>query len=145
MISRERTAHRVGFTLTELIIALMLLSTITVVLLPLMVTVGAQRRAAETRQCALIVAENLLDDLVARPWEEVTQEKITALIAATPSADARLSVTLPGLERNVMITEFADQGMKQVAVQLRWRNRQGDFTAPLNLSAWKFAPVEAAP
>lgn len=134
-----------GFTLVELIIALMLLGTAMAVILPLMVSVSYQRRAAEQRQYALILAENLLDDLVARPWSDITQDTLTAVVAEVRDAEDVRGLILPDLEREVTVTDQPDDAAKQITLQLRWRNRAGDFTAPVSLSAWKFAPPEVTP
>ena len=138
MISVERRRARGGFTIAELIIAMMLLGTATAVMLPLMVSVSAQRRAAEHRQLALIAAENLLDEILARPWNEITEQTLSKL----PATDA---ASLPGLQRRIAVAERPEDAARQITVELHWRNRAGDFTAPLRLSAWKFAPLEVTP
>ena len=145
MISLERNRRPAGFTLVELIIALMLLGAATAVMLPLMVSVSAQRRAAEQRQYVLFLAENLLDDLIARPWKDVTQESLSAVVAGDRSPDEIQGLILPDLEREVTVTDRPDDAAKQVTLQLRWRNRAGAFTAPIRLSAWKFASQEETP
>ncbi len=145
MTSVERHGRRAGFTLLELIVALLLLGAASAVLLPVLVTVSAQRRAAEQRQYALILAENLLDDLVARPWDDITQDSSAAVVAGVHAPDELQRLILPDLERVVKVTHGSDALTKQVSLELRWRNRAGDFTRPIRLSAWKFAPPEGSP
>jgi type II secretory pathway pseudopilin PulG len=140
--SRARP-NRDGTTLAELIIALMLLGAATAVMLPLMVSVAAQRRAAEQRQLALFAAENLLDDLAATPWGELTQEALSQRLARGDETAAPR--TLPGLDRQVTVIDRPDESARQITVQLRWKNRAGDFTTPVRLSAWRFAPLEKSP
>ncbi len=139
MISPKPHHSRAGFTLAELIIALLLLGTVTAVLMPVLLSATAQRRASELRQRALIHAENVLDDLLSQPWDEQTQEILSRKLNAEPADSA-----LPGLERTVTVNGEPDQHRKQITLQLRWRNRTGDLSAPLRLSGWSFAPLPEA-
>jgi prepilin-type N-terminal cleavage/methylation domain-containing protein len=139
MISPKSHSSRAGFTLAELIIALLLLGTVTAVLMPVLYSTTAQRQASELRQRALIHAENLLDDLLSQPWDEQTQELLTRKLTAEPADSA-----LPGLERTVTVSGEPEQSRIQITIQLRWRNRTGGLSAPLRLSGWSFAPLPEA-
>jgi hypothetical protein len=143
MISVERSRRRAAFTVAELVIALMLLGTATAVMLPLMVSAAAQRRAAEQRQLGLLEAENLLDELLARPWHEVTLEALSR--TARESDPAGASRWLPGLERQVTVIDRPEDAARLITVQVRWRNRAGDFAAPIRVTAWKFPAPEETP
>lgn len=133
----KRHAARNGFTLAELMIALGLLAAAGAVMAPLIATVAAQRQAAEARQLGLILAENRLDELLASSWDQLlpaaAEDYATATITPLP-------VHLPGLQERITVLDRPDDAAKQVVVELRWKNRAGDFTTPVRISGWKFAP-----
>lgn len=129
-----------AFSLPELIIALSLLGAATAVMMPLMLSASAHRRAAEQRQFALFQAENLLDQFLAAAGPDTTQAELLRRLTES-EADAQTQQSLlPGLERSVTVTERPDDGAKQITVELRWRNKAGHFTTPVRLSGWWFAP-----
>jgi type II secretory pathway pseudopilin PulG len=134
--------NRAGVLLPELIISMLLLGTAAAVMTALMVSVAAQRQAAEQRQVALLLAENLLDEFLAAPWSETTQENFSRRLAEFSADDQMLPTRLPGLERLVSVVEWPEDSARQVTVEFRWRNRAGDFTTPVRLSGWTFAPAE---
>ena len=140
MTSPDRHAPRGGFTLAELIIALLLLGTVTAALMPMLFAISAQRRASELRQRALIHAENLLDESLSRSGAEQTQEQLTRWLA-----QAEADEELPGLERTVAVRNDPDLPARQITLELRWRNRHGEFSPPLRLSGWSFSPVAETP
>lgn len=152
MISRNQPPHAApprrlrGFTIVELIGALLLLGIAMGVTLPLMVTISAQRKAAEQRQSALLHAENLLDRCLAHPWPEVTTERLNGELAEpTSSLDSPLPVHLPQLARHITVTERPDDAAREITVELRWHDAAGQETAPVKLSGWKFSPAETSP
>ena len=140
MTSPDRHAPRGGFTLAELIIALLLLGTVTAALMPMLFAISAQRRASELRQRALIHAENLLDESLSRSGAEQTQEQLTRWLA-----QAEADEELPGLERTVAVRNDPDLPARQITLELRWRNRHGEFSPPLRLSGWSFSPAAETP
>lgn len=141
----RRRGPRAGVLLPELIISLTLLGTATAVMMALLLSVATQRRAAEQRQAALLQAENLLDDFLAAPWPETTQEEFTRRLAAIDTDTTTAPLRLPDLERAVTVAERPDDAARQITVELHWRNHAGHITAPIRLSAWKFAPGEEQP
>lgn len=136
---------RAGVLLPELIISLTLLGTATAVMMALLLSVATQRRAAEQRQAALLQAENLLDDFLAVPWPQTTQSEFTRRLAAIDTDTTSAPLRLPDLERAVAVAERPDDAARQITVELHWRNHAGHVTAPVRLSAWKFAPAEEQP
>src|SRR5690349_550473 len=67
-------ASRAGFSLTELIVAAVLLGTVFAVALPSLRWVGVEQRAAEHRQLAMVEVENLMDRIASQPWSKISQE-----------------------------------------------------------------------
>ncbi len=96
--------------------------------------VGLQRRAAEHRQRAVREVANAMERLTAYPFEEVTAERGRAIsisqVALRSLPDAELAVDVnesqPGAGRSA----------KRIAIRLRWRNRAGEWDAPVRLITW---------
>ncbi len=139
-----RTRGRRGVLLAELIIAFGVLGVAATVLMAVVLSVSAQRAAAEQRQFALIHAENVLDALLATPWPEATAEGLSQQLESR-TADLPARPQLVDLKRTVTVTDEPDDSARQITLELRWRDRHGEWAAPLRLSAWYFAPAEATP
>jgi hypothetical protein len=112
-------------------VMLMIAMTLTVKVLGWM---GAERRASERRQWAAQEAANLMERITARPFEAVTAESVREL-ALSPQAQK----LLPGAELKVDLTAndpAGGEGSQRIAIQVRWRNRAGEWDAPLRLTSW---------
>lgn len=136
---------RAGVLLPELIISLTLLGTATAVMMALLLSIATQRRASEQRQAALLQAENLLDDFLAAPWPQTTEEEFTRRLAAIDTDTSSAPLRLPSLERAVTVADRPEDAARQITVELRWQNHADHVTTPVRLSAWKFAPAEEQP
>ena len=136
-----RRPRRSGFTLVELISTCVLLGVVFSVSIPLLVTVARERLSAEQRQFALQHATNLLERAVVKDWSELPPGEQT-LTDAPPDVLAML----PGLERQLTVTERADgPHSKQLTVSIRWQGKAGRAVAPLALSAWVYPVQEGQP
>ena len=136
-----RRPRRSGFTLVELISTCVLLGVVFSVSIPLLVTVARERLSAEQRQFALQHATNLLERAVVKDWSELPPGEQT-LTDAPPDVLAML----PGLERQLTVTERADgPPSKQLTVSIRWQGKAGRAVAPLALSAWVYPVQEGQP
>jgi len=96
--------------------------------------VATQRRAWDRRQTAVFEAANLMERLTARPFDSLTTEGAKDL---TLSNEAKR--TLPEGELHIDINEddpVGGDGSKRVFVQIQWRNRAGDWDAPVRLTSW---------
>lgn len=132
----NRHGAKGGFTLAELMIALGLLAAAGAVMAPLIVAVSAQRQAAEERQLGLILAENQLDRLLTKSWDELMPAAAESFTAT--NADS-LPVRLPDLQERIAVIDRPEDAARQIVVELRWKNRAGDFTTPVRIAGWKFA------
>ena len=124
-----RRACRRGFTLIELIVAGALLLAAMAISAQFLGWLAAERRAADRRRAAIQEAAIVLERLAARPWAELTPESARALRLSEPARRA-----LPGGELAVDVSER--DGLKRIAVAVRWRGRSGGPEAPARLTAW---------
>ena len=122
------TARR-GFTLFEIMIALVLLGVLLAVALKTLGWVAAEHRAAERRQFALHTLANLLERAAATPFETLNDK--TLAVWTLPDAAARV---LPDAELTSRVEAVGDA--KRVSVRLRWRGRSGIWEAPCRLTAF---------
>jgi hypothetical protein len=96
------------------------------------VRLGADWMAALWR--AVQEVANAMERLTAYPIEEVTAERGRAM-SISPTA-AR---SLPGAELSVDVDQSqpgAGRSAKRIAIRLRWRNRAGEWEAPVRLATW---------
>ncbi len=136
MIARPTPAAfpcgRRGFTLVELALTVGMLAIAMSVTVQLLGWIVAERRASERRQFAAQEAANVLERFAARPFDGLTPE---AARAVTLSEAAR--AVLPGAELSVVVDDRgAAPDARRVAVRLRWRQRSGEWDAPVRLTTW---------
>ncbi len=134
MIAARTTsaARRRGFTIIEIVASVVMLATAMTLTVQLLGGLAAERRAAERRLCAVQEAANLMERVAARPWGEVTPESLRSV-----SLSPRALQALPGAELAATVDDAsAGRGEKRIRLRLRWRDRAGNWTAPVRLTAW---------
>jgi Tfp pilus assembly protein PilV len=137
MRNRFADHRRRGFTVFELGMAVMLLAVAMSVAVQVLGAVAQQRRAVQRRELAVQEVANLMERLTARPWERLADD----------AGQARLSDaaerSLPGAELKVAV-EPADAPIvgKRVSIRLHWKNRAGEFDAPVRLTTWVYPQDE---
>lgn len=135
MIARGRNARaRRGSLLAETAISGVMLIIAMGLVAQVVGAVANQRRSWDRRQTAVFEAANLMERLTARPFDALTTEGAKDL---NLSAEAKR--TLPEGQLDVNIVEndpVGGDGSKRVFVQIQWRNRAGDWDAPVRLTSW---------
>jgi len=125
---------RRGVLLPELAMATVMLMIGMTLTVKVLGYAGQQRRAAEQRERAVQEAANAMERLTARPFDEVNPDRAAALAISPASLPS-----LPGAELSVTVDESRPgpgRSAKRIAVRLRWRNRAGDWDAPVRLTTW---------
>jgi hypothetical protein len=97
--------------------------------------VGTERRGADRRQWAVQAASNVLERVAAGPFDRVTPDNVKAITARTDA-----SRVLPGPAWEVEVDDEPGSPVpaRRVSVRLRWKERSGEWGAPVRLSAWVF-------
>lgn len=129
---------RTGFTIVELTIALMLLAICWGIAAPLMIQLGKQRRATQLEQQALLVAENVVDELTSCPLDELT----ACMQDVQQRTQQRLAGEFPGVE--VIVTDDAltdNIPGRAVVCHIRWQDERGQLVNSVAITAWN-VPVE---
>jgi type II secretory pathway pseudopilin PulG len=129
MIARGRKfPARRGFTLVETGIAAVMLAIAMGLTVQVVAWVAAERRASERRRCAVQEVANLMERVTAQT--HLTPEAARAFLLSEPARGL-----LPGAELSVSVEEVP-AGSRRVSLRLRWKDRAGDWDAPVRLTSW---------
>jgi Tfp pilus assembly protein PilE len=130
----EKMPKRRGFTLLELGAAGIMLVAMLAVCLQFFRAAATQRRALQQRRTALREADNVMERLCARPWEQLTTDQAREL----PLGEQARS-TLSGSERTIEIVQSDEEpAEKRITVQIRWPSGPGRPDQSVRLVAWKY-------
>ena len=124
--------RRRAFTVFEMTIAVILLAAVMGVTVQTLGWVARERRASEAREVAVREVANLMERLAARPWDRLSPDSVKGVTLSETGRRA-----LPGAELAVAVDDKgASDGAKRVALTLRWRDRAGEWVAPVRLTTW---------
>lgn len=123
---------RRGFTLIEMMVAGVLLTTVMMIVVPAIFWVHRERRQTERYQVAIVEVENMMERVVALPFEDMDQKTVDKFVLSE-SALRQLS----NAKLKIDISE-SDQlrSMKRIQVQLGWVDHRGLNVAPVRLTSW---------
>ncbi|MFN0055115.1 MAG: hypothetical protein ACKV0T_23320 [Planctomycetales bacterium] len=147
--ARRRAPHRGspdghesgGFSLVELTIAAVLTSTILISSIPAMGWVLRMRQASERRQAALICADNLLERLIALPFDELTLERAEQI-----ADEGESHRQWPQAEWRLEVDPTDGDLAKRIVVELRWEERvTATPSSNVRLATWVYAPQKESP
>jgi Tfp pilus assembly protein PilV len=134
MTARSTKRNRRGSLLVEVSMATVVLMIIMTVAIKILGFAAHERGASDRRQRAVLEAANVMERITANSFDEVTSESVrrTALpksvLEALPGSELALDVTT--------IDRAADRTAKRITVRLRWRDRGGQWEAPVRLTSW---------
>lgn len=131
---RNETDHR-GFVMSELIVAMAISVAAMVGIAQLMYQVTRQYRAAVQRTVVAGEAANVMEDLVSRPWNEITAGNPPAL---TLSAACRQAA--PDARLNVDILPVEAEHAFRIVVRIGWPADDVPQKRPVQLVAWRYEP-----
>ncbi|MCA9016172.1 MAG: prepilin-type N-terminal cleavage/methylation domain-containing protein [Planctomycetaceae bacterium] len=124
--------QRRGFTLVEMMVSGVLLMTVTMIVVPAIYWVHRERRQTEYRQIAIVEVENMMERVVALPFNEITQAKVDKFVL--PESALR---QLPNADLSIEISEPGDLPlMKKIQIQLGWNDHHGISVVPVRLTSW---------
>ena len=136
---RTSCRSRRAFTLMELLVATLLFGAVLVTAAPVLGWVIRERSAAERRQLAVEEVANLMETITLDGRFEAVTEKALAPPTLSPQAKRRLK----DARLDVKVEEDPKPpAAKRISIELRWRNRVGEFAAPVRLTTWIFRRKE---
>jgi hypothetical protein len=132
--SNLRKSRRPGFGLIEMAITGVLIAAAMTVTVQVVGSIAFERKAVARRERALLEADNVLERVVAQPWDKLTTESMRRYTISPTSAGFLKSPTL-----GITVTPFDDAPVrKKVVVEVRWLDRSGRPEAPVRLVAWVY-------
>jgi Tfp pilus assembly protein PilV len=139
-ISKTMSQQRNGFSLIELFAATVLTAALMALTLECVQLAHAVRRSGEQRSVAVQEANNLMEALFARPYDELNEADVSGVALSEPAAKR-----LPNGVLSVKVDEATDElPAKRIAIEIAWTDRAGNRTAPVRLTAWRYQLAEAA-
>lgn len=130
-----------GATVVEAIVAM-------TVALAVLATVGqllglaiGQRRAATQRAVAVREAGNLMEELMAWPWAEITPDKLEQV----PLSESCRQI-LPGARLQLKASAEGEPAAAQrISIRIDWQDTAGQRGEPVRLAAWRYPDEEPKP
>lgn len=123
---------RRGFTLVEMMVAGVLLMTITMVVVPSIYWVHRQQRQTEHRRLAIVEVENMMERVVALPFNDISQAKVDQFVLSESALDQLVNAKL-----EIRISDSTGPlQTKKIQIQLDWNNFQGISMTPVQLTSW---------
>jgi hypothetical protein len=127
-MTRRKT--RTAFLIHEALMALALSLAVIAAIAQLLVIVANQRRVARQQSAAAAEAGNLMERLIARPWEETTAERLRAIEL---SEECRRC--LPDARLHLDVAD-EDDATRRVSLRIDW-SRPSSGGGSMRLVAWK--------
>jgi prepilin-type N-terminal cleavage/methylation domain-containing protein len=125
---------RRGFTILEVLVSAAILAAMTTVCVELLGLLGAQQRAIAQRHTAIREAGNIMERLAAAPFGDITRPLLDGVKLSSEAAAA-----LPAAELKIELESTDDPpAAKRIAISIRWKDRSGQWTAPVSLVSWKY-------
>ncbi len=121
---------RAGLLIVEMVVSLILLGAVMTIVVPALGWIVRQNQLAQQKQEAIQGLHNLMENLTARPFAELTPDAAEAI-----ELPAYLKSQLPGAKLEADIAE-AKPNAKRIRLRLSWMQHNGQALAPLKLSAW---------
>ena len=136
---RSVRQRRPGATLAEATMAIAIVSLALVAAGQLLVSARAQRRVRQHRVAAEQEASNTIERVLARPWDDVTAEKLTA----DQDLMWRVHDVVPNGQVEIgIVDEMEPPIAKRITVEVRTEPMSGASAVLARLVAWKYAQPE---
>ena len=153
MANHPRRLRNRGLIAHEAAIALVLTGAILVSVVQFLAFSAQQSRTRHQRLAATREAANLMEQLMARSWDQLTPASVSGI-----ELSAGCQETLPDAQLEISIADQADApaspvtatvndtriggGVKQLHITSAWHQASGNREAPVHLVAWKYGREE---
>lgn len=127
--------HRPGTTLTELLVAIGILSSLITITLPMSVKLMRTRQLYRQRLVALEELANQMDRLTLVPASEVRRQsdELTVPVHLAEQLD----------NASLQLATVEEAPATRLQLTLTWRDRMGNMTQPVTLTGWIYPRGES--
>ena len=140
MRTRKSNSRRRGAISHEMTVSLLLASAVVLGVAQIASFVVQQCRGMDSRAAAHRAAGNVMESMMARPFDELTPEAI-----ADQQAGELGEAELAGARWTVAVADEPDSPAKRITVEINWAANSQPQTAPVRLVAWRYPTAEATP
>lgn len=142
MIAIQREHHRRrGSIVHEATVAILLAVAVISGAAEVMAVVSKQQREMERRSVARREVGNLMEEVMLRPWNDLTED-------ADPRAELSAVAIdrLPNARATINVATSADDlDAKRISIELTWGGVEQPQVGSLRLVSWRYAPREDRP
>lgn len=138
------TRTRRGFTVIELTVSFVFLGAMTSLIVTSLQLRSIQQRAVERRELATIEAGNLMEQITALAWDDLTSENLKqfalsdATLARVPGMQLKLQLLSPTEPDKP--AEKPTPVAKQVCIEIDLPAASGTKPRPVSLTSWVYRP-----
>src|SRR5437773_8036558 len=126
---------RRGMTITELMVALFIMTTAMAAIVQLLAVTAGQRRTIEQRRVALQEVANQAERVTLLSWEATAPDQLT-----TWQPSPELTAALPQATCTAGVNEEAGPPQsRRVRLSVTWPDAAGQMREPIAVTIWKFA------
>ncbi|MHB0956958.1 MAG: hypothetical protein ACYC6N_22475 [Pirellulaceae bacterium] len=133
--------RRSGLSMAEMVVTVAITMLVMVGGLQLITLTSRQGRTIENHRLARLEVANVMEQIMCRPWEEVTSEGLGSLPLSETCRQA-----LPEAKLHVAIdADGTEQERRRIRVQLDWAVNSAHRNKPVQLVAWRYRERESQP
>ena len=145
VLADKRYCRRRGSVTHEMSVAVLLAAAVVLGVAQLASLVAHQRSALDRRAAAHRTAGNLMESMMARPWEQLTAQPAADEETAEPAEEELGEAELAGGRLSVEVVQEPDSPAKRITIEVNWPASSQPPAAPIRLVAWRYPAVEATP
>jgi hypothetical protein len=140
MLSCERR-RRLGISVAEMVVTMAITTLVLIGGLQLMTLATRQGTVMENHRLAALEAGNLMEQIMCRPWDQMTSEGLSSLPLSEACRQA-----LPAARLHVAVdADGSDPEVQRITVQLDWSVTSEQRNKPVQLVAWRYRNRETQP
>ena len=137
MTEPQRKSRKRGTITHEAIMAIVMATAVIVGTAQILAVISHQRRDIDRRSTAIREVGNLLEEIAARPWDELTEAELSALAL---SDECNAVLREPRLR--ITVDPEPEGAGKHISVEIDWLTGQDQRALPLRLAAWRYPTGE---
>lgn len=128
---------RAGSIFLEVCVAVVVVAATLAMVAQLLTLASRQQRTITLEQQASCMAGNLMERIMAQPWEELDPARLQRLVTSEELA------SLPEADVRIEVVAGEQPESREIRVQVTWGNPRAPARPPVHLVAWRF-PVPPA-